>query len=242
MRHPLAVLALCLSIAPALAAQDKPTPAMQQGISGTWKIDAARSDVIPENPLAGARGLGAVQGGNPTRAGATAGSAGGRGGSRGGGGGGGGGGGAADAGAIGGGAAAGGGSAGQPGGGGGGGRGMNANLQLVLAEANPGAGIVIAANDSIVAIATANMLKGNPNGQSNWKTDGKKHQDALMDGTILESESGWKDGVLTISYGAIGFGTFVREFKVSKDGKTLELKEIVQATGRKAEYKLEFIR
>ena len=101
---------------------------------------------------------------------------------------------------------------------------------------------MIAANDSVVALATANMLKANPNAQSNWKTDGKKHQDAQMDGSIIESESSWKDGVLTIAYGVVGVGTFTREFKPSKDGKTLEVKETLLVGRQKAEYKLAFNR
>ena len=115
-------------------------------------------------------------------------------------------------------------------------------MKLVMAEVNPGVGIVIAANDSVVASATANMLKANPGAVSNWKTDGKKRQDAQMDGTIIESESGWKDGVLTISFGVVGLGTFTREFRPSKDGRTLELKETILVGKQKAEYKLMFNR
>ena len=111
-----------------------------------------------------------------------------------------------------------------------------------MAEVNPGARIAIQANDSVVALATANMLKMNPSAVSNWKTDGKKHQDAQMDGTIVESQSGWKDGVLSIMFGAVGVGSFTREFKVGKDGKTLELKETIVMSGRKAEFKFVFNR
>ena len=224
------VLALGLVFAPALTAQDKPTAAMPQAVSGTWKLDPAHSDTVPADPMSRGAGPRGFSGG----------------GSRGGGGGG---------------AAA--------GGGGGGGRGRTAapppppvdtvvvqppppvqdrgggadpNLRLVMAEVNPGAGLVVAANDSTVAMATANVLKANPNAVSNWKTDGKKYQDAQMDGTITESQSGWRDGVLTIMYGVVGVGSFTQEFKLGRDGKTLELKETVLAGGRKAEYKLSFNR
>lgn len=183
------VLALGLVFAPALTAQDKPTAAMLQAVSGTWKLDPAHSDTVPADPMSRGAGPRGFSGG----------------GSRGGG-------------------------------------GADPNLRLVMAEVNPGAGLVVAANDSTVAMATANMLKANPNAVSNWKTDGKKYQDAQMDGTITESQSGWRDGVLTIMYGVVGVGSFTREFKLGRDGKTLELKETVLAGGRKAEYKLSFNR
>ena len=258
------VVALALGVAPLLNAQEKPAPAVQQAISATWKLDAAHSDVIPDNPLQGARGLGAVSGGNSSHGGG-GGGGGGRGGTGGGGSG-------ASSASLQGllltanstradtaralvicdslksagtpAAAAALASAGSSacGGGDGGQRNANPNLQLVMAAIAPGAGIVVAANDSVVAIATANMLKANPNAVSNWKTDGKKHQDAQMDGSIIESESGWKDGVLTIAFGVVGVGTFTREFKPSKDGKTLELKETILVGRQKAEYKLTFNR
>jgi hypothetical protein len=218
-------LALTLAIAPALAAQEKPAPAVQQAYSGKWNFDQSRSDTVSGDPMAGMRG-GAIGGGS------------GRGGSGGGGGGG-----------------------RQRGGGGGGGgattpppvdsnaqqqpaggRGRDPRLAAVMADMNPGAGMVLGVNDSVVAIATATMLKANPSAQSNWKTDGKKHQDAQMDGTIVEMQSGWKDGVLSIMYGVVGVGSLTREFRITKDGKTLEMKEIIEVNGRKAEKKLVFNR
>ena len=221
MRHTPLVFALCLAIAPALSPQEKPAPAVQQAYSGKWNFDQVHSDTVTGDPMAGARGGGSFGGG-----------------ARGGGGGGGrqrgGGGGAAttpppD-------------SSAQPQQPASGGRGRDPRLQAVMADINPGAGIVLGVNDSVVAIATATMLKANPNAQSNWKTDGKKHQDAQMDGTIVEMQSGWKDGVLTLMYGVVGVGSLTREFKVAKDGKTLELKETMEVNGRKAEKKLVFNR
>jgi hypothetical protein len=227
------IVPLVFALAPALAAQDKPTPAMQESLKGKWVLDAARSDPLPADPLAGAAGGGAV------------GMGGGR--SSGGGGGGGGGGGKGK-----------GGSGGASSSGAattttspapdpnqapqGFGRNRDPHLAMVIADVNPGAGMFIGVNDSVVAIATAAMLKADPNAQSNWKTDGKKHQEAQMDGSITEIESTWKDGVLTISYGVAGVATFKREFKPGKDGKTLEVKETVESNGRKAEYKLLFNR
>lgn len=112
---------------------------------------------------------------------------------------------------------------------------------LVLAEADPGAGINMAANDSIVALATATMIAKSI-GQSEYKTDGKKRQEALMDGTIIETQASWSDGVLTITKSVAGVATLKREFKISKDGKTMEVKEHIEAAGRKADKKLVFNR
>ena len=100
--------------------------------------------------------------------------------------------------------------------------------------------MVIGANDSTVAIETASLLKANPNAQSNWKTDGKERQDALMDGSITETRCSRKGGVPSVSCGVVGLGSFSREFKVCTDGNTLELKETGMANGRTAEYKLSF--
>jgi hypothetical protein len=121
-------------------------------------------------------------------------------------------------------------------------RGRDPHLQLVTADANPGAGMVIAANDSTVALATATMLRGDPKAQSNWKTNGHPYQDAQMDGTIIQTQAAWKDGTLTLTYGIAGVGSLKREFKPGKDGKTLEVKETIEAGGRKADYKLIFTR
>lgn len=219
------VFALCLGLAPALAAQEKPAAAVQQAISGKWNFDQSHSDTVTGDPMAAARGGGSFGGG-----------------ARGGGGGGGG---------------------RSRGGGGGGGvatlpppdstaqqeqppvgasRNRDPRLQQVMSDINPGDGMVIAVNDSVVAIATATALKANPTAQSNYKTDGKKHQDAQFDGTIVETQSGWNDGVLTVMYGIVGVGSLTREFKVAKNGKTLELKETMEVNGRKAEKKLVFNR
>lgn len=114
------------------------------------------------------------------------------------------------------------------------------NLEIVLADADPGAGLVIGANDSIVAMASAAMVKAGT--QVDWKTDGKKRQDVQMDGSIIETQAMWDSGVLTTSKSVPGTGLLKREFKVSKDGKTLEIKERIEAGGRKVEKKLTFTR
>jgi len=231
----LALAALTLGAAPALCAQEKPTPAAQQAVAGKWLLDQGHSDTIPGDPLAHAANHGAISGGGGSSHSGAGVGGGGRGGS--------------------------GGKGGKgapapapvaPTGGdapavsapvqGGFGRNRDPHLQLVLADANPGAGMVIAANDSTVAIATAVMLKADPNAQSNWKTDGRQHQNAQMDGSIIETQAMWKGGTLTVIYGIAGVGSLKREFKPSKDGKTLELKETIESNGRKADYKLIFTR
>lgn len=120
------------------------------------------------------------------------------------------------------------------------GRNRDPHLQIVLDDADPGAGIVIAANDSVVSMATATQLKAGT--QAAWRTDGKKHQDAQMDGSIIEKQAMWRDGVLTTMINVAGVGSLKREFKLSKDGKTLEIKESIEAGPRKADKKLVFTR
>jgi hypothetical protein len=221
----LSLTILCLGIAPRLAAQEVPTPAQQQALTGKWLLDQAKSDSLPSPADALARaGGGRALGGGGGRGGGGGGGGGGRGrGSAGG---------AAAAPPV---------DAAPPAAApSGGGRGNPAMVQA-LAEFNPGSGVIIAVNDSVVAIATAAMLKSSPdNAQSNWKTDGKKHQDAQMDGSVIETQSGWRDGVLTIMNGVQNVVSLKREFKLGKDGKTLEMKETVEAGGRKADYKLVF--
>ncbi len=223
MLRPLLTVSFIVAVAPRLAAQDKPTAAVQQAISGTWQFDQAHSDTVTGDPLAHAVMNRAITGGS---------------GPAGGGGGGGGGGG--------------------KGGKGGGGAAAastlapvkdttqpvaprphyDAHTQIVMADVDPGAGYVIAANDSTVAMATAAMVKSGT--QVNWKTDGKKHQAAQMDGTIIETQAGWQDGTLTLLTNIPGVGSLKREFEVSKDGKTLKVKESIDVGGRKADKKLVF--
>ena len=211
--------AAIFAVAAPLAAQDKPTPEAQKAVAGTWKLDASRSDSIG-NPLA-ALGGGAGFGG----------------GSRGGGGGGGGGGGR---------------GGGRRGGGAPvnpdssatpqaapdpvAGRGRDPNLMMVVNEMSPGAGIVIAVNDSAIAMANAAGV------QSAYKTDGKRRQAAQMDGTVIETLALWKDNVLQVTKGIAGVASVKREFKPSKDGATLEVKETLDVGGRKVDKKLVFTR
>jgi hypothetical protein len=226
--RPLLTFTLAVAIAPAIAAQEKPAPAVQQAFSATWQFDQAHSDTVSGDPLAGAAVSRGITGGS---------------------------------------ARSGGGSSGSGSGSGRGGRSGSGPVtptstrpadtaapppverpnvrgdphqQIFLADVDPGVGLVIAANDSVVAMATAAMAKAGT--QVNWKTDGKKHQDAQMDGSIIETQATWKDGVLTLIKGVAGIGSLKREFEVSKDGMTLKVKESIEAGGRKAEKKLVFTR
>ena len=225
MLRPLMTCTLVFAIAPGLASQEKPTPAVRQAITGAWQFDQARSDTVSGDPLAGAADARSFGG----RAGHSGGGGGGRDGGRGG-----------------------------RGGGGSvtvlpsdttapaarveraGSRPRDPHLQIVLADVDPGAGIVIAANDSVVSLATAATVKSGA--QSNWKTDGKKRQEAQMDGSIIETQAMWQGGVLTTIKGVAGVGSLKREFKLSKDGKALEVKERIEVSGRKVEKKLVFTR
>jgi hypothetical protein len=231
--RPILTLTCVATIAGSLAAQEKPTADQQHAVAGTWKFDQSRSDTVNNSPLSGLRGnvgLGRRGGG---------GGAGGAGGSSSGGGGGGGGG-------------------GKKGGGGGSGAppAMTADdsaalraatdranqavadphMALVLSDIDPGARLIIAINDSAVSMANAR------NEQSSFRTDGRRRQAAQMDGSIVETLALWKDGALQIERGVAGTAILKREFKPSKDGNTLEVKETVEAGGGKVQKKLTFTR
>ena len=109
-------------------------------------------------------------------------------------------------------------------------------MALVLSDIDPGAGLVIAINDSAVSMANAR------NERSSFRTDGRKRQAAQMDGSIVETLALWKDGTLQIERGVAGTAILKREFKPSKDGNTLEVKETVEAGGGKVQKKLIFTR
>jgi hypothetical protein len=218
--RPLALLALVIAIVPALTAQEKPTPSAQKAIAGTWLFDQSRSDTLGSDPLTG-------MGDGPRSLGG------------------------------------GGGGSGAPGGGGGGrrggggtrapipvpdsggaqpaperraGSGRDPHLVLVTGDMNPGAKLIIAVNDSAVSMAASI-------GQlSSFRTDGRKRQAAQMDGSIIENQAQWKDGVLQIITGVANVASLKREFKPSKDGNTLELKETLEESGRKVDKKLVFTR
>jgi hypothetical protein len=219
-----ASLALTIGAAFSLSAQEKPTADQQKLINGTWKLDPARSDAV------GASALNSMRGGEGGFARPS-------------------------------------GGGGRGGGGGGGGKGKgrqqapvpdssaaaaasadaarnqemeastlrDPHMAIILSDFAPGAKMIIATNDSTVAIAVAA-------GQSSYKTDGHKRQDAQMDGSIIETEAGWKDGTLAVAHGVTGVAMLTREFKPNKDGSVLEIKETVEAGGGKLQKKLVFTR
>ena len=237
MLRPILTLTCVATIAVSLPAQDKPTPDQQHAVAGTWKFDQSRSDTVSNGALSGLRG----NVGLGRRGGGSGGAPGGSGGSGSGGGGGGGGG-------------------KKGGGGGGGGSGAppamtaddsaafraaadranqavtDPHMALVLSDIDPGARLVIAINDSAVSMANAR------NEQSSFRTDGRRRQAAQMDGSIVETLAIWKDGALQVERGVAGTAILKREFKPSKDGNTLEVKETVEAGGGKVQKKLTFTR
>ena len=237
--RPILTLTCVATIAVSLPAQERPTADQQHVVAGTWKFDQSRSDTVSHGALSGLRGSVGVG----RRSGGGAGSSGGGSGSGGGGGGGG---------------RRGGGGGGGGGGGAGGGAppAMTADdsasmraaseratqvvsdphMALVLSDIDPGARLVIAINDSAVSIANGR------NKQSSFRTDGRKRQSAQMDGSIVETLALWKDGILQVERGVAGTAILKREFKPSKDGSTLEVKETVEAAGGKVQKKLIFTR
>lgn len=108
-------------------------------------------------------------------------------------------------------------------------------MAMMISEMDPGTKLIVAVNDSAITMATVR-------GTVSWKTDGRKRQEAQMDGTLIETQGLWKDDVLQLNRAVAGTASVHREFKVAKDGNTLELKETLEANGRKVEKKLVFAR
>ncbi|MES2124697.1 MAG: hypothetical protein V4503_08425 [Gemmatimonadota bacterium] len=227
MRSLFASAAVLFLAAPALAAQEKPAPAVTAALAGTWRFDASRSDSMPGSPGAlfgggeqrpgGAAGAAAAVGGAPTGGGG-----GGR--RRGGGGGGGGGGGES------------GGGGGLGARGGGGGRMNDPKMRSLMAEARPAPEMVITASDFDATIADdAGHI-------TTWRADGRKKQEAQMEGGVIEFEAKWKGKALVLSRNIPESATLRREFKPSDDGKSLEVKSVLEMGGRKVERKFVYTR
>ncbi|MEP6591372.1 MAG: hypothetical protein ABJC19_09340 [Gemmatimonadota bacterium] len=223
--HPfVATAALALLVAPALQAQEKPTPAAIAAVAGTWHFDASRSDSIPtsagalfgggEQRPGGAAGAAAAVGGAPTGGG-------GGGGRRGGGGGGGSG------------ASGGGGGLGARGGGG---RMGDPKMRALMSEARPAPVLVITASDFDATIAD------DEGHLTSWRADGKRKQEAQMEGGVIEFEAKWKGKALVVSRGIPEGATLRREFKPGDDGNSLELKTVLEMAGRKVERKFVYTR
>jgi hypothetical protein len=104
--------------------------------------------------------------------------------------------------------------------------------RLVLAEGRPHQTMVITATDSLVTIAddAGNIVE--------WRADGKKRQEAQFEGGVIETQAGWKFGDFSVMRG-VPEGLYIRrEYKLSKDGKTLEMKVSFEMGKMKGEKKL----
>ena len=89
---------------------------------------------------------------------------------------------------------------------------------------------VITATDNLVTIAdSAGAIV-------EWLPDGKKHQEAQFEGGVIELQAGWKFGEFFVRRGVPGDLSVLREYKLSKDGKSLEM-HITVEKGKKVEQK-----
>ncbi|HEY4321571.1 MAG TPA: hypothetical protein VGM77_10400 [Gemmatimonadales bacterium] len=219
MSRVLVAVALTVGMVPALAAQDKPTAAMQQSIAGKWTLDQSRSDTLGpammrggfRSAIAGGRGGGGGGGGSGGK-----GTKGGKGGS------------APPAPAASPDSAAVQGPAaprerGDP------------RMAIILAEAIPGNTITFTVNDSSLTFANA------AGEVTPWKTDGRKRQKAQMDGSVIETQAQWDGNSVELTRTIAGVATLKREFKPGKDG-SLEVKETIESPTQKVEKKVVFTR
>lgn len=109
-------------------------------------------------------------------------------------------------------------------------------MRIVMGEARPAPLMVITASDFDVTIAD------DQGHITPWRADGRKHQEAQMEGGVLESESKWKGKTLVVERGIPEGASVRREFKPSDDGKSLEVKSVLEMGGRKVERKFVYTR
>ena len=100
----------------------------------------------------------------------------------------------------------------------------------MLLEARPVGVTVIVATDNLVTIADSTGAS------VEWLPDGKKHQEAQYEGGVIESQAGWKFGEFFVLRGVPNEISVRREYKLSKDGKSLEM-QITVEKGKKVEQK-----
>lgn len=199
--------ALLLTIAATVMAQG-PSPEVRAAFSGTWQLDRERSEPLP--PVARSL-VGPTQlvprevtttdtisgsGAPPTS-----------GGGRRGGGGGGGGVGAAPPLAA---------TAGRPRGGRGGA--MGRYLAEMATELAPPPTLVITVSDTEVVLANT------AGAEIRWTSDGKVHQEAQMDGTMLEQSAIWKGDKIELHNAVHGSLDLKRELRLIDKGAALEIK------------------
>lgn len=79
------------------------------------------------------------------------------------------------------------------------------------------------ASDSTVAIVVGEV-------EVAWNPDGRKRQQAQMDGTLLFNEASWKGSKVELIDGIEGSAQLKREFRLIDDGEALELK--LEVSGR----------
>ncbi len=190
---------------PALATAQTPFDAkVAQAMTATWKMDKDRSEPVP-GPAAQAgepqRGdPAAAVGGAPTRSGGGGGGGSGR---RGGGGGGSG--------------ASGEGNAGLGARRGGSASMRNPYIRDLMVQMQAPELMDFAAGADNIAIKVGEV-------EVDWTPDGKKHQSAQMDGTLLLNAATWKGNKLELIDGVEGAMDLKREIRLIDDGQALEMK------------------
>lgn len=109
-------------------------------------------------------------------------------------------------------------------------------IRTLVREAYPMQVMVITASDFDVTLADT---AGN---STPWHADGKMHQEAQMEGGVIEFGAKWKGKTLVIERIIPNMVTLHREFKPGKEPNTLELKTEVQRNGQVVEKKFVYTR
>lgn len=129
------------------------------------------------------------------------------------------------------------------GGGGGGGAGMGGgrgaggagNLRVFLQEFSSLPTMVLGLTATTAVTADAGGF------ETTWKTDGKKHPVAQMEGGVIEFFGGWRGKVLTLEKTIPNNGSVRRDFKPLPDG-ALEVKVTLALGNRKLDQKVVYVR
>lgn len=206
--------ALIMVLAPVGAAQ-APSPEVMTAFSGTWKIDHERSEplppvarslvgptrMVPRDSTIAETVIISGTGTPPTGGGSRRGGA--------------------AAGGMGGTPPA------MPGGRTRGGRGgaMGRYLAEMATELAPPPTLVISASDAEVVLANT------AGAEIRWATDGKVHQEAQMDGTMLEQSAAWKGDKIELHNAVHGSLDLKRELRLIDKGTALEIKIELSGAG-----------
>lgn len=109
-------------------------------------------------------------------------------------------------------------------------------FRTLMSEARPASVMVITASDFDATIAD------DQGHITSWRADGHMKQEAQMEGGVIELEAKWKGKAMVVERTIPDQVALRREFKPGDDGKSLDLKTVLEMAGRKVERKYVYTR